>query len=184
MISYEVSMGLIIMSVLLCVGSFNFSEIIFAQEDIYFLFPLFPLFIMFFISAIAETNRPPFDLPEAENELVAGYFVEYAGAGFALFFIAETANIILMSFLTVIYFVGGWNGFLFVGSSIFWLALKVLFFCFLFVWVRASLPRYRYDQLMFLGWKVFLPCSLALFFFVISALFLFDGFFARAVSFI
>jgi len=107
MISYEVSMGLIVMSVLACTGSFNFSDIVSAQEDIFFIIPLFPLFIMFFISALAETNRPPFDLPEAENELVAGYFVEYAGAGFALFFIAETANIILMSFLTSIYFLGG-----------------------------------------------------------------------------
>jgi len=107
MISYEVSMGLIIMSVLVCVGSFNFSDIVLAQTEIFFAVPLFPLFIMFFISALAETNRPPFDLPEAENELVAGYFVEYAGAGFALFFIAETANIIMMSFLTSIYFLGG-----------------------------------------------------------------------------
>lgn len=107
MISYEVSMGLIVMSVLVCVGSFNFSDIVFSQQDVFFCVPLFPLFIMFFVSALAETNRPPFDLPEAENELVAGYFVEYAGAGFALFFIAETANIILMSFLTTIYFFGG-----------------------------------------------------------------------------
>jgi len=175
MISYEVSMGLIVMSVLVCVGSFNFSEIVVAQEDIFFVIPLFPLFIMFFISALAETNRPPFDLPEAENELVAGYFVEYGGAGFALFFIAETANIILMSFLTTIYFFGGWTmGFL--GASVFWLALKVLLFCFVFVWVRASLPRYRYDQLMFLGWKVFLPSALALLFFIISVLYCFGGF--------
>lgn len=107
MISYEVSMSLIVMSVLVCSGSFNFSTIVLMQEDIFFCIPLFPLFIMFFISALAETNRPPFDLPEAENELVAGYFVEYGGAGFALFFIAETANIILMSFLTTIYFFGG-----------------------------------------------------------------------------
>jgi NADH-quinone oxidoreductase subunit H len=108
MISYEVSMSLIIMSVLVCAGSFNFSDIVFAQSEVFFFIPLFPLFVMFFISALAETNRPPFDLPEAENELVAGYFVEYSGAGFALFFIAETANIILMSFLTVLYFLGGW----------------------------------------------------------------------------
>jgi NADH-quinone oxidoreductase subunit H len=169
-------MGLIVMSVLVCAGSFNFSTIVSAQEDIFFCVPLFPLFIMFFISALAETNRPPFDLPEAENELVAGYFVEYGGAGFALFFIAETANIILMSFLTAIYFCGGWQPILsFFNPSIFWLALKVLFFCFLFVWVRASLPRYRYDQLMFLGWKVFLPCSIALLFFVISILYFFGG---------
>lgn len=150
MISYEVSMGLIVMSVLVCVGSFNFSEIVVVQEEIFFAIPLFPLFLMFFISALAETNRPPFDLPEAENELVAGYFVEYGGAGFALFFIAETANIILMSFLTALYFFGGWTAGFF-GASVFWLALKVLLFCFIFVWVRASLPRYRYDQLMFLG---------------------------------
>lgn len=175
MISYEVSMGLIVMSVLVCVGSFNFSDIVFAQLDVFFFIPLFPLFVMFFISALAETNRPPFDLPEAENELVAGYFVEYAGAGFALFFIAETANIILMSCLTAIYFLGGWNGFLFFNASAFWLALKILFFCFVFVWVRASLPRYRYDQLMFLGWKVFLPTAIALLFVVISVLFFFDG---------
>lgn len=107
MISYEVSMGLTVMPVLICAGSFNFSEIVFTQENVFFFAPLFPLFVMFFISALAETNRPPFDLPEAENELVAGYFVEYAGAGFALFFIAETSNIILMSFLTAIYFFGG-----------------------------------------------------------------------------
>lgn len=107
MISYEVSISLIILSVVICAGSFNFSDIVFAQQEIFFIIPLFPLFIMFFISALAETNRPPFDLPEAENELVAGYFVEYAGAGFALFFIAETANIILMSILTSLYFLGG-----------------------------------------------------------------------------
>jgi len=118
MISYEVSMSLIVMSVLVCAGSFNFSEIVFAQKDVFFFMPLFPLFVMFFISALAETNRPPFDLPEAENELVAGYFVEYAGAGFALFFIAETANIILMSFLTSLYFCGGWYMLIFAPSAI------------------------------------------------------------------
>lgn len=132
MISYEVSMSLIVMSVLACTGSFNFSDIVIAQSETFFLIPLFPLFIMFFVSALAETNRPPFDLPEAENELVAGYFVEYAGAGFALFFIAETANIILMSFLTSLYFVGGWVV-PFLPASVFWLALKAIFFCFLFV---------------------------------------------------
>jgi len=174
MISYEVSMGLIVMSVLACAGSFNFSEIVSAQRDVFFFTPLFPLFIMFFVSALAETNRPPFDLPEAENELVAGYFVEYSGAGFALFFIAETANIILMSFLTSLYFFGGW---FLVSSvtSVFWLAVKALFFCFVFVWVRASLPRYRYDQLMFLGWKVFLPISLALLLIIITILVLLGG---------
>jgi NADH-quinone oxidoreductase subunit H len=182
MISYEVSMGLIVMSVLVCAGSFNFSEIVLAQGDIFFFVPLFPLFLMFFVSALAETNRPPFDLPEAENELVAGYFVEYGGAGFALFFIAETANIILMSFLTSIFFFGGW-GMGVLGTSVFWLALKVLFFCFAFVWVRASLPRYRYDQLMFLGWKVFLPCSIALLFFLIGVLFFLGGFPTSTVLF-
>lgn len=185
MISYEVSMSLIVMSVLVCSGSFNFSTIVLMQEDIFFCIPLFPLFIMFFISALAETNRPPFDLPEAENELVAGYFVEYGGAGFALFFIAETANIILMSFLTTIYFFGGWYPLIgFFSPSVFWLATKVLFFCFLFVWVRASLPRYRYDQLMFLGWKVFLPSAVALLFFIISVLFFFGGLPANVVMFL
>lgn len=182
MISYEVSMGLIIMSVLVCTGSFNFSDIVFAQKNIFFFIPLFPLFVMFFISALAETNRPPFDLPEAENELVAGYFVEYGGAGFALFFIAETANIILMSFLTSLFFCGGWYMFA-LPPSAFWLALKVIFFCFLFVWVRASLPRYRYDQLMFLGWKVFLPTSIALLFLIISILYFFGGLPANVITF-
>lgn len=126
-------MSLIVMSVLLCAGSFNFSEIVFAQADVFFFIPLFPLCVMFFISALAETNRAPFDLPEAENELVAGYFVEYAGAGFALFFIAETANIILMSFLISLYFFGGWVGILFFLPSSVWLGVKVLFFCFIFV---------------------------------------------------
>lgn len=184
MISYEVSMGLIVMSVLVCSGSFNFSGIVFAQTELYYFLPLFPLFVMFFISALAETNRPPFDLPEAENELVAGYFVEYGGAGFALFFIAETANIILMSCLTAIYFFGGWNGLFFLPSSTFWLASKTLFFCFLFVWVRASLPRYRYDQLMFLGWKVFLPISIALLFLIIAVLFFFGGLPASVVLYL
>lgn len=174
MISYEVSMGLIVMPVLAITGSFNFSEIVFSQAEIFYFIPLFPLFVMFFISALAETNRPPFDLPEAENELVAGYFVEYGGAGFALFFIAEMSNIILMSFLTSIYFFGGWN-FFFGTSSVFFLAAKVLFFCFLFVWVRASLPRYRYDQLMFLGWKVFLPSAVSILLFIILFLFFIDG---------
>lgn len=118
MISYEISMSLIVMSVLVCSGSFNFSGIVFSQREVFYFFPLFPLFVMFFVSALAETNRPPFDLPEAENELVAGYFVEYAGAGFALFYIAETANIILMSFLTALYFCGGWYSPIFGFTSV------------------------------------------------------------------
>lgn len=131
MISYEVSIGLIITTVLIGSGTFNFSDIVNYQKFIYFAVPFFPIFVMFFISALAETNRPPFDLPEAENELVAGYFVEYSGPGFTLFFIAETLNIILMSFLTSLYFFGGWVFFFF--NSVIFLSIKVLFFCFLFV---------------------------------------------------
>ena len=165
MISYEVSIGLIIISVLLCVGSLNLIDIVEAQEDLWFIFSLFPSFIMFFISALAETNRPPFDLPEAEAELVSGYNVEYSSMTFALFFLGEYSNIILMSSLTVILFFGGWlppcNIILFhLFPGVFWFGIKVLFFLFVFIWVRASLPRYRYDQLMRLGWKVFLPLSL------------------------
>lgn len=165
MISYEVSIGLIIISVLLCVGSLNLIDIVEAQEDLWFIFSLFPSFIMFFISALAETNRPPFDLPEAEAELVSGYNVEYSSMTFALFFLGEYSNIILMSSLTVILFFGGWLPpcniiFFYLFPGVFWFGIKVLFFLFVFIWVRASLPRYRYDQLMRLGWKVFLPLSL------------------------
>ena len=165
MVSYEVSIGLIILSVLLCVGSLNLTKIVMCQEEIWFVIPLFPLALLFFISSLAETNRPPFDLPEAEAELVAGYNVEYAGMSFALFSLGEYANIILMSCLNVILFFGGWLPplaiipFVWIPGPI-WFALKVLFFLFLFIWVRAALPRYRYDQLMRLGWKVFLPLSL------------------------
>ncbi len=165
MVSYEVSIGLIIISVLLCVGSLNLTDIVLAQKNIWFAIPLMPMFIMFFISTLAETNRAPFDLPEGESELVAGYFVEYSSMSFALFFLGEYANMILMSAMTVILFLGGWlppfdifpfnliPGFL-------WFVLKVIFILFIFLWVRASTPRYRYDQLMRLGWKIFLPFSL------------------------
>ena len=177
MVSYEVSIGLIIISVLLCVGSLNLTEIVLAQKAIWFFIPLFPAFIMFFISALAETNRAPFDLPEAEAELVSGYNVEYSSMTFALFFLGEYSNIILMSSLTTVLFFGGWLApfnlnFFFPGF--FWFGLKTLFFIFTFIWVRASFPRYRYDQLMRLGWKIFLPLSLAWVFFVASILFFFD----------
>jgi NADH-quinone oxidoreductase subunit H len=165
MVSYEVSIGLIIITVLLCVGSLNLNEIIDAQKEIWFVFPLFPLSIMFFISCLAETNRAPFDLPEAEAELVAGYNVEYSSMGFALFFLGEYANMILMSGLAAILFLGGWlppfnHPLIFWIPGGFWLGLKISFFLFLFIWVRAAFPRYRYDQLMRIGWKVFLPLSL------------------------
>ena len=156
MVSYEVSIGLIIISVLLCVGSLNFIDIVNAQKSVWFFIPLFPAFLMFFISALAETNRPPFDLPEAEAELVSGYNVEYSSMTFALFFLGEYSNIILMSSLTSILFFGGWlapfNFFLFnIIPGFFWFSLKTFFFIFVFIWVRASFPRYRYDQLMRLG---------------------------------
>jgi len=167
MVSYEVSMGLIIINVLLSVGSLNLTEIVLAQKSIWYIIPLFPSFLMFFVSALAETNRPPFDLPEAEGELVAGYYVEYSAMGFGLFFIGENANIILMCSLTTIMFLGGWlppfDNILFAWiPGVIWFGLKVVLMLFLFVWVRASFPRYRYDQLMRLGWKVFLPLALAL----------------------
>ncbi|DAB41492.3 TPA_asm: NADH dehydrogenase subunit 1 (mitochondrion) [Arabidopsis thaliana] len=166
MVSYEVSIGLILITVLICVGSCNLSEIVMAQKQIWFGIPLFPVLVMFFISCLAETNRAPFDLPEAEAELVAGYNVEYSSMGFALFFLGEYANMILMSGLCTLFFLGGWLPILDlpifkkIPGSI-WFSIKVLFFLFLYIWVRAAFPRYRYDQLMGLGWKVFLPLSLA-----------------------
>ena len=165
MISYEVSMGLIIVTVLINVGSLNISAIIKAQQNTWFIVYLFPMWVIFFISSLAEANRTPFDLPEAEAELVAGYHVEYSSFPFALFFLGEYANMILLSAMNAILFFGGWQPpfntplFLMVPGYI-WFALKISFFLFLFIWVRASLPRYRYDQLMRLGWKVFLPISL------------------------
>lgn len=166
MVSYEVSIGLILITVLLCVGSLNLTEIVLAQQKVWFCVPLFPVLILFFISCLAETNRAPFDLPEAEAELVAGYNVEYSSMGFALFFLGEYANMIVMSSLCALFFLGGWlpplDLYIFHWiPGVFWFGLKIVFFLFLFVWVRAAFPRYRYDQLMRLGWKVFLPLSLA-----------------------
>ncbi|GAA0578416.1 NADH-quinone oxidoreductase subunit NuoH [Craurococcus roseus] len=165
MVSYEVSMGFVIVTVLMCVGSLNLSQIVRAQETVWFFLPLFPMFVIFFISTLAETNRAPFDLPEGESELVAGFFVEYSGISFAMFFLGEYANMILMSALTTILFLGGWlppiaaEPFTWVPGPV-WFALKIALVLFVFIWVRATFPRYRYDQLMRLGWKVFLPFSL------------------------
>lgn len=163
MVSYEVSIGFIIAIIVVCCGSFNLQIIIESQKNVWFIIPFFPLFLMFFTSALAETNRHPFDLPEAEAELVSGYNVEYSAMGFALFSLGEYANMLLMSSLNVILFFGGWLPPLQILSIIpgfIWFGLKVCFFVILFVWMRAALPRYRYDQLMGLGWKVFLPISL------------------------
>ncbi|MFC7477364.1 NADH-quinone oxidoreductase subunit NuoH [Dankookia sp. GCM10030260] len=165
MVSYEVSMGFVIVTVLLCVGSLNLSEVVRAQTKVWFFIPLFPMFVIFFISTLAETNRAPFDLPEGESELVAGFFVEYSSMAFALFFLGEYANMILMSALTTILFLGGWlppmaiEPFTWIPGPI-WFILKICLCLFTFIWVRATFPRYRYDQLMRLGWKVFLPFSL------------------------
>ena len=165
MVSYEVSMGFVLVAVLLCVGSLNLSDIVRAQRTVWFCIPLFPMFIVFFISALAETNRSPFDLPEGESEIVAGFFVEYSSMSFALFFLGEYANMILMSALTTILFLGGWlapfnvEPFTWIPGVI-WFILKICVVLFFFLWVRATFPRYRYDQLMRLGWKVFLPLSL------------------------
>jgi NADH-quinone oxidoreductase subunit H len=165
MVSYEVSMGFVIVTVLLCAGSLNLSEIVLAQQTVWFFIPLFPMFVVFFISTLAETNRAPFDLPEGESELVAGFFVEYSGISFAMFFLGEYANMILMSALTTILFLGGWlppmatEPFTWIPGPV-WFALKIALILFVFIWVRATFPRYRYDQLMRLGWKVFLPFSL------------------------
>jgi NADH-quinone oxidoreductase subunit H len=163
MVSYEVSIGFIMITVVICCGSFNLQHIIDCQRNVWFLVPFFPLFLMFFISALAETNRHPFDLPEAEAELVSGYNVEYSAMGFALFSLGEYANMLMMSCINVILFFGGWLSplsFLTFLPGSFWFGLKICFFVVLFVWMRAALPRYRYDQLMGLGWKVFLPISL------------------------
>lgn len=166
MISYEVSMGITIISVILMSGSLNLNDIVNAQKNIWYCIPLFPMFIIFFICALAETNRHPFDLPEAEAELVSGYNVEYSAMSFALFFLAEYSNIILMCSLIVILFLGGWFPIINILPftllpGVFWFSLKTLFCIFLFILIRGTLPRYRYDQLMRLGWKVFLPISLA-----------------------
>ena len=165
MISYEVSIGLIIISILLTAGSLNLSNIVLSQEKVWYIIPHFPMFVIFFISTLAETNRAPFDLPEAESELVAGYNVEYSSMSFGLFFLGEYGNMILMSSMSTILFLGGWlppvqNEFLNLIPGFIWFLVKVALLLFMFLWVRATLPRYRYDQLMSLGWKLFLPLSL------------------------
>ena len=176
MVSYEVSIGIIIINVLLCVGSLNLKDIVLAQKDLWYVIPLFPMFVIFFISALAETNRPPFDLPEAEAELVAGYQTEYSGMMYAMFWLGEYANILLMCAIGSVLFLGGWLSpleiypFTLVPGPV-WLILKILLLFLLFALVKAIVPRYRYDQLMRLGWKVFLPISLI--WVVLTASFLF-----------
>jgi NADH-quinone oxidoreductase subunit H len=176
MVSYEVSIGFIIINVLLCAGSLNLVDIVLAQKNIWYAIPLFPMFVIFFISALAETNRPPFDLPEAEAELVAGYQTEYSGMMYALFWLGEYANILLLCGLGSVLFLGGWLSpidaypFNLVPAPL-WLIFKILFLFILFALVKAIVPRYRYDQLMRLGWKVFLPFSL--FWVVVTASFLY-----------
>ena len=179
MVSYEVSIGIIIINVLLCVGSLNLNKIVLAQENVWFIFPLFPMFIVFFISALAETNRPPFDLPEAESELVAGYQTEYSGMMYAMFWLGEYANILLLCALGSILFLGGWltpvdiypfN----ILPGPFWMIFKILGLFILFSLVKAIVPRYRFDQLMRLGWKIFLPFSLIWLVLTASLLFFFD----------
>jgi NADH-quinone oxidoreductase subunit H len=179
MVSYEVSIGIIIINVLLCVGSLNLNDIVIAQQEMWFVIPLFPMFVIFFISSLAETNRPPFDLPEAEAELVAGYQTEYSGMMYAMFWLGEYANILLMCALGSILFLGGWLSpvdiypFNIIPGAI-WLIFKILFLFILFALVKATVPRYRYDQLMKLGWKVFLPLSLTYVVLTASYLFYFN----------
>ena len=179
MVSYEVSIGIIIINVLLCVGSLNLTEIVLAQKDLWYVIPLFPMFVVFFISALAETNRPPFDLPEAEAELVAGYQTEYSGMMYAMFWLGEYANILLMCAMGSILFLGGWLPIIdiyplnLIPAPI-WMILKILFLFFLFALIKAIVPRYRYDQLMRLGWKIFLPFSLIYLVLTASFLFYFD----------
>ena len=178
-VSYEVSIGIIIINVLLCVGSLNLSDIVLAQKEMWFVIPLFPMFVIFFISSLAETNRPPFDLPEAEAELVAGYQTEYSGMMYAMFWLGEYANILLMCALGSILFLGGWLSpidlypFTLVPGAV-WLIFKILFLFILFALVKATVPRYRYDQLMRLGWKIFLPLSLIYVVLTASYLFYFN----------
>jgi len=176
MVSYEVSIGIIIVNVLLCVGSLNLNKIVLAQENVWFIFPLFPMFVVFFISALAETNRPPFDLPEAESELVAGYQTEYSGMMYAMFWLGEYANILLLCALGSILFLGGWLSPIDIYPfnllpGVFWIIFKILGLFILFSLVKAIVPRYRFDQLMRLGWKIFLPLSLI--WVVLTASFLF-----------
>ena len=179
MVSYEVSIGIIIINVLLCVGSLNLNDIVVAQKDLWYVIPLFPMFVIFFISALAETNRPPFDLPEAEAELVAGYQTEYSGMMYAMFWLGEYANILLMCAMGAILFLGGWLPVMDIYPinlvpGPFWMILKILFLFLLFALIKAIVPRYRYDQLMRLGWKIFLPSSLIYLVLTASFLFYFD----------
>ena len=179
MVSYEVSIGIIIINVLLCVGSLNLKDIVMAQKTLWYVIPLFPMFVIFFISALAETNRPPFDLPEAEAELVAGYQTEYSGMMYAMFWLGEYANILLMCAMGTILFLGGWLPIIDVYPinlipSPIWMIIKILFLFFLFALIKAIVPRYRYDQLMRLGWKIFLPFSLIYLVLTASFLFYFD----------
>ena len=179
MVSYEVSIGIIIINVLLCVGSLNLKDIVLAQKDLWYVIPLFPMFVIFFISSLAETNRPPFDLPEAEAELVAGYQTEYSGMMYAMFWLGEYANILLMCAMGAILFLGGWLPILDVYPvniipAPVWMILKILFLFILFALIKAIVPRYRYDQLMRLGWKIFLPFSLIYLVLTASFLFYFD----------
>jgi len=179
MVSYEVSIGIIIINVLLCVGSLNLKDIVLAQKELWYVIPLFPMFVIFFISALAETNRPPFDLPEAEAELVAGYQTEYSGMMYAMFWLGEYANILLMCAMGSILFLGGWLPIIdiyplnLIPAPI-WMILKILFLFLLFALIKAIVPRYRYDQLMRLGWKIFLPLSLLYLVLTASFLFYFD----------
>jgi len=179
MVSYEVSIGIIIINVLLCVGSLNLNDIVLAQKNVWFIFPLFPMFVVFFISALAETNRPPFDLPEAESELVAGYQTEYSGMMYALFWLGEYANILLLCALGSILFLGGWLNPIDIYPfnilpGVFWMIFKILLLFILFALVKAIVPRYRFDQLMRIGWKIFLPFSLIWVVLTASFLFFFD----------
>ena len=179
MVSYEVSIGIIIINVLLCVGSLNLNDIVLAQKELWYVIPLFPMFVIFFISALAETNRPPFDLPEAEAELVAGYQTEYSGMMYAMFWLGEYANILLMCALGSILFLGGWLPIMDIYPlnavpAPVWMILKILFLFLLFALIKAIVPRYRYDQLMRLGWKIFLPFSLIYLVLTASFLFFFD----------
>jgi NADH-quinone oxidoreductase subunit H len=162
MISYEISMGFVLITVFICAGSLNLTTIVLAQENIWYIFPLLPMFLIFFVSALAETNRHPFDLPEAEAELVSGYNVEYSASGFALFFLGEYSNILLMGAVISILFLGGWFPILGLGiiPSFFWLPIKIIIISYIFIIIRGVLPRYRYDQLMDIGWKVFIPITL------------------------
>ena len=179
MVSYEVSIGIIIINVLVCVGSLNLTKIVLAQENIWFIFPLFPMFVIFFISSLAETNRPPFDLPEAESELVAGYQTEYSGMMYALFWLGEYANILLLCALGSVLFLGGWLSPIDIYPfnmlpGAFWMIFKIIGLFILFSLVKAIVPRYRFDQLMKLGWKIFLPLSLIWLVFTSSFLFFLD----------